>query len=97
MKTINPTLFLEQVGLGAEVQPGLSAYQVGIQVGRFQYLCELEDFDSAQKQQFEQLYRTGAIRFGYPGDFRVLPYFFQCAHRTKTTRLFSHRWMDNLL
>lgn len=83
MKTITPGLFLEQAALGAEVQPCESAFQVGIQVGRFQYLCELEDFNTAEQLQLEAIYRQGQIRFGFPGDFRVAPYFFRKPLKTR--------------
>jgi hypothetical protein len=77
MKTITPIQFLEQISLGAEVQPFDGAFQLGIQVGRHQYVCELEDFNASQQQEFERMYRRKKIRFGFPGDFRLKPYFFR--------------------
>jgi hypothetical protein len=77
MKTITPALFLEQIALGAQVQPFDGAFQLGLQVGRFQYVCELEDFNVWEQQRFEWLYRARQVRFGFPGDFRDAPYFFR--------------------
>jgi hypothetical protein len=77
LKTITPILFLEQIALGAQVQPFDGAFQLGLQVGRYQYVCELEDFNAPQQRHFEQLYRARKVRFGFPGDFRVAPYFFR--------------------
>jgi hypothetical protein len=82
MKTITPTQFLEQISLGAQVQPFDGAFQLGVQVGRHQYVCELEDFNASQQQVFERMYRARQIRFGFPGDFRVKPYFFRSPLRT---------------
>lgn len=75
--TITPTQFLEQINLGAEVHPFDGAFKLGVQVGRYQYICELEDFNVSQQQEFERIYRARKIRFGFPGDFRVKPYFFR--------------------
>jgi hypothetical protein len=48
MKTITPTQFLEQMTLGAQVQPFDGAFQLGVQVGHHQYVCELEDFNASR-------------------------------------------------
>lgn len=97
VSNITPALFLEEIRLRAEVQPFDSPFQVGIQVGRFQFVCELEDFDADQKRELERLYRAGEIRFGFPGDFRELPFFFRCQRRTRSTSLASKSWIDNVL
>ena len=83
MKTITPTLLLEQIDMGAEVHPGESAFDIGIQVGRHLYNCSLEDFLPGQQKELERLYATGQIRFGHPGDFPVLPFFFRCQPKTQ--------------
>jgi hypothetical protein len=92
MKPITPDQLLEQIELGAEVLPGDSPYDIGVQVGRFQYTCDLEQFTLAQRSQLEQLYTARRIRFGYPGDFtdgrlQSLPFFFRCPPNTRTIRL----------
>jgi len=81
MKTIPANLFLEQVRDGAEVHPQGATTAV-IQVGRLQYRCNLRTLNDAEAAQFEQLYRTGQVRFAHPGDFTVAP----CCFRDQRLR-----------
>ncbi len=86
-KTITPKQVLEQIQLNAEVIPLDSPYACAVQVGRFQIVCDLQEMTLRQRGEFERLYRAGRIRFGHPGDFRVLPYFFRCGLNTQQTNL----------
>ncbi len=73
MNAISPKEFLEQAELGATVLPETNAHYIGMQVGRFNYLCEVAGFTKPQAVRLEALYRAGRLRFGHPGDFHVAP------------------------
>lgn len=81
-KFITPEQFLEQVDLDAEVVPMESPYEIGVKVGRFFCVCDLNAFSMAQQNRLIHLYLGKRMRFGYPGDFitqqgrRILPFFF---------------------
>jgi len=64
---------MEQVELGATVLPEESPHYIGVQVGRYQYLCEVEALSAKQGARLEKLYRAGRVRLGYPGEFYVAP------------------------
>ena len=68
-----PQQFLEQVRLGATVLPQLSTVQIGVQVGRRQYLCDVRRFTAPEAAMLETLYRAGQLTFGHPGDFHFPP------------------------
>jgi hypothetical protein len=80
MKTITPSLFLEQLRDGAELQPQ-DARSAVVQVGRLQYRCCFDEMTPKQAATFEHLYRAGLIRMGYPGEFRVVPQCFRSPHQ----------------
>lgn len=85
--SITPNLLLEQIALGAEVQPLDDPFNLRIQVGRRQYACNLEDLNARQQHELEYLYRARQIRFGHPGDFVIAPFFFRCPLNTRIHRL----------
>jgi hypothetical protein len=87
MRLITPTQLLEQIEMGAEVFPDDNPFSVRVLVGRMEFLCEFEDFTIPQRFRFEDLYRAKAIRFGYPGDFMVPPFFFRGCLNTRRTRI----------
>ena len=85
--TIASNLFLEQIALGAEIQPLNDAFNLRLQVGRRQYTINLEDLNARQQHELERLYRARQIRFGHPGDFVIAPFFFRGPLHTRIHRL----------
>jgi hypothetical protein len=85
VKTITANQLLEQIELGAEVHPSESPFEIGLQVGRWNCVCNLEDLTWAQRADLERRYLDGALRFGHPGDFIVAPFFFRHSPRTQRT------------
>lgn len=81
MNTISTKLFLEQVRAGAELHPQTASWAV-VQVGRFQYECDLRNMTQSEAAEFEGLYRSARLRFAHPGDFTVAP----CCFRRKELR-----------
>jgi len=81
--TITTNQFLEQIKLGAPVLMVDGAFELGVQVGRKRYVCNMEDLNGRQKVELERLYLERRIRFAYPGDFVVAPYFFKTKPRTR--------------
>ena len=91
MKTITANQLLEQIELGAEVQPSDSAFEIGLRVGRWNCLCNLEDLTWAQRADLERLYFAGELRFAHPGDFIVAPFFFRQPPKTQRTSFVCRR------
>jgi hypothetical protein len=85
VKTITADQLLEQIELGAEVHPSESPFEIGLRVGRWNCVCNLEDLTWAQRADLERLYLAGELRFAHPGDFLVAPFFFHQPLRTQRT------------
>ena len=82
LKSISADDFFEQVMLGAEIQPQASTKLVGVQVGRLQFVCDLNDLTEHQRLLLQRYYRAKRLRFGHPGDFIRKPFFFRCPLNT---------------
>ena len=92
MKTITPGKLLEEIELGAELIPQESDCFVGVRVGRFDFLCDLRAITKEQRTRFIELYRQCRIKFGFPGDFQLMPFFFK--NQQSRTRLGRIRLWD---
>jgi hypothetical protein len=71
-KQMSPKEFMDLAGLGAEVRALGTEFMV-LRVGWGDYYVSCREFREDQAAVLGRWYEVGALRFGWPGDFEVMP------------------------